>query len=82
MKGDRRIIRRVNVIHELVNGCLGAANLSLRQGIECPLHIPRGQETAIVEPRPAMQMKNESERIGNVPALGESRRDIQILPAR
>ena len=39
MKHHSEIVGSIDAIHEAICGCLGAANLALKQGIEGPLHI-------------------------------------------
>src|SRR5579862_9463429 len=78
VEDDGEVVSRVDAIYELINACLGAANLSLQQRIESPLHITRRQRAAVVKLYPVMQMKNISERVGNIPALGQTGSDVQI----
>ena len=82
VKDDGEVIGRIDAIDEAVDRRLGAANLALKQGIERPLHVARGERTSIMKLHAVMQMKDVGERIGNLPALGQSGRDIQIVAAR
>src|SRR5437763_6756926 len=79
MKSDRVVVGRFDAIDESVRRCAGTANLSLQQGIEGPLHIPRSERAAIVELHSTVKVKDVSQRIGNVPAFGERRLDVQVL---
>ena len=78
VEDDGVVVGRLDVVHESVDRRLGAANLSLQQGIESPLHVASGQRAAVVELHAVMQMKNIGQRIGNLPAFGQAGRDIQM----
>ena len=82
VKYHGEVIRRIEVIHEAIGRRLGTANLSGKQGIEGPLHIARGERTPVVKLHAVMKVKDVGQRIGNLPALGQSRRDIQVVAAR
>src|ERR1700681_4990606 len=82
VEDDRSIVRRIDPIYEAVDRCLGTANPALQQRVESPLHIARSQRTPVVKLNPTMEMKYIRPRIANLPALGQSRRDIQILSTR
>ncbi len=60
---------------------LGAANLSLKQGIEGPFHVAGSQRAAVVKLYPVMQMENVGERIGDLPAFGQTGADIEMRVA-
>ncbi len=82
VEDNRAIVRRIDMIHEPVYRGLGAANLPLKQRIERPFHIARGQRSPVMKLNPTMKMEDVGERIRNLPALRQSRRHIQILSAR
>src|ERR1700675_3375249 len=82
MKDCGEIIRRVDAIDETIRRRLGAANLSFEQGIEGPFDIARGERPAIMKSYPAMQMEDVRQSIGNLPAFGEPRLDVQMVVTR
>ena len=79
MENHCELIRCIDMVHESISGCLGAANLALQQGLERPLHITRGKRPSIVELDPLMEMKDVSLGIRNFPAFGDSWSDAQAL---
>src|SRR5215469_6042482 len=75
------IIRSVDVIDETIRSGLAAANFSLQQGIEAPLHITRGERASVAEFDAVVQVKDISCRVGNVPVLGQAGFYAQVLVA-
>src|ERR1700757_4751000 len=82
VKDDRGVVGRFDMIDEFVDGRLGTADFSLQQRIEGPLHIAGCQRTAVVKLYATVQMKDVGQRIGDVPALGETGSDVQVISAR
>src|SRR5208337_929283 len=70
------------VIHETVRRRFRAANLSLEQRIERPLNVAGSKRTPIVKGYAAMEVKNVSQRIRNLPMLRQPGLNIQVLVAR
>ena len=81
VKYDSEIVRSIDVIDKVICRRPSAANLPAEQRIEGPFHVARGERSAVVKSYSVTQVKNVSERIGNLPALGQARRDIQIRAA-
>ena len=80
VKNNREIIRRIDVIDKMVHRCLRAANLPLQQRIQRPLHVAGSERPAVVKLHAVMKMKNISERIGNLPALGQAGATFRSSP--
>ena len=58
MKDDGEVIGRVDVIDEAIDRCFGAAHLALKERIEGPLHVARGERVSIMKLHAAMQVKD------------------------
>ena len=82
MKDNGEIVGGVDAIDVTIRGGFRAAKLALEQGIERPLDIERSERTSIVELNARMQVEDVSERIGNLPALRQSRLDVEMVVAR
>jgi len=82
MKDNGGIVGGVDAIDVTIRGGFRAAKLALEQGIERPLDIERSERTSIVELNARMQVEDVSERIGNLPALRQSRLDVEMVVAR
>ena len=52
---------------------------SVQQGIECPLHIFRGEWPAIVKANSGMQVEDVSERVWDVPLFGQAGLNIEVF---
>ena len=48
--------------------CFGAANLSVGDGVEGPLHVARSKGPAVVEVHALAKMEDVGQRVGNLPA--------------
>src|SRR6185312_195988 len=73
MKNHRVVIGRINVIHVFVDVGLRADYFVLREGIESPLHVMRGERAAVMKKNAVMKMKDVSKRIGYLPAFRQPR---------
>jgi len=82
MKDHGELVGRLDVIDEAVRRRFRTANLPLEQGVECPLHVAGSKRPSIVKSYAAMQMENVGQGIRNLPTLGQSGLNIQMLVAR
>jgi hypothetical protein len=81
MKHYRETVRRINVIHRPIRGCLGAANPPLKQGIEGPLYVAGSERPPVVKFHAWAEMEYVSERIWDFPTLRQSRLNVKIIVA-
>src|ERR1051326_6452741 len=82
MEHHGRVVRCIDVSHKMKSRAFGTANLALHQAVVAPLHVTRSERASVVKLDPATQVKDVGERIGNVPAGGDSRRSIEVFIAR
>ncbi len=81
MKNNSGIIGGFDALYMFVSRGLGAGQDVVQQGVNGVLHVARGQRTSIVEAHALPQMEDIGQRIGNLPALGQHRLQIEVLIA-